>query len=121
MYLCLVCNSRIEKDDPRITDRTHPNYGNCPECGVPDVLPTDLDDTVSVSLTWRELRTLVIWSERWAAACHKTDPVLLKILYTIADRLQLQHMERDGLTLRSELAELSAAGYTYQQDMLPDE
>lgn len=123
MYLCLSCSAEINPEDPRIEDKSHPNHGGCPECGAKGI-PADLEkDTVTVKITWHELRVLTIWAERWAstdqAKSATTD--MLKTVYGIADRLQAQHMERPGLTFRSELAELSASGISFEQNVIRED
>ena len=107
MLLCLACGEEFAADDPRILDSTHPNYGNCPGCGENNI-PADLSDKVAVEITWHELRVLVIWAEFWASHHAAEKPVMQKVVYGIADRLQMQHMERPGLTFASEISELRA-------------
>lgn len=117
MLLCLHCGDEYADEDPRIDDRAHVNFGGCPGCGARGV-PADTADRVSVNITWQELRVLVIWAERWASAHPDNEPPMLEAVYGIADRLQAQHMDKPGLTFRSELADLSGAGFEYEQNVI---
>lgn len=120
MFLCLACNQEIDPNDPRLSDDTDPNYGACPECGHRGI-PADTEKRLNVSITWHELRVLTIWAERWASRCDDSKSMLATV-YGIADRIQAQHMDQKvGLTFRSELAELSAAGYKYEQNVIKEE
>jgi DNA-directed RNA polymerase subunit RPC12/RpoP len=120
MYLCLTCQKEIDPADPRIEDKAHPHHGGCPECGAKG-LPADLaTETVTVKVTWHELRILTMWAERWSAT-EQATPEMTKIVYGIADRLQAQHMERPGLTFRSELAELSGDGFSFEQNVIRED
>lgn len=120
MFLCLKCSKEVAEDDPRLSDRTHPHWGGCPECGAKGI-PADTNDKVQVSITWHELRCLVIWAERWAGSYSGEDPTMMQVVYGIADRLQIQHMDKPGLTFRSELAEIAAAGFKYEQNVIPED
>lgn len=123
MYLCLVCSAEIDPKNPVLEDKTHSFHGCCPECGNKS-LPVDTDTRVSISITWQELRILSMWAERWASQCDEKGPdnQLLKIVYGITDRIQAQHLDqRTGLTFRSELASISEAGYSYEQNIIKED
>jgi DNA-directed RNA polymerase subunit RPC12/RpoP len=120
MYLCLACSKEIDPKDPRISDTSHPFHGGCPECGHRGI-PADLTEKVSVSITWHELRVLTIWAERWASHC-KDTPNMLPTVYGIADRLQMQHMDKPGLTFLSELSDLRGTGFgNIEQNVIREE
>ncbi|MDE2098953.1 MAG: hypothetical protein KGL39_16995 [Patescibacteria group bacterium] len=128
MFLCLACSQEFPDDDPRISDSSHKNYGGCPGCGH-NGIPADTSTRLSISITWHELRVLCIWAERWASMSETQAEksgdrplIMLKVVYGIADRIQAQHLEQEtGLTFRSELAELSAAGLRYEQNVIKEE
>lgn len=123
MWLCLNCNKQIDPNDERITDETHPYYGRCPECGHRGI-PADLGQAVSIKITWHELRVICMWAERWAGQVQDVEmrASMLRTIYGISDRIQLQHMDqKTGLTFRSELAELSAMGLKYEQNVIPED
>lgn len=105
MYLCLVCKTELDPNDPRLMDEQHPYFGNCPECGC-EARGADLDDTVEIKITWTELRLLIMWAEMWANHIHDEVEWSQKIFYNIVDRIQMQYMERPGLTFASELTKL---------------
>lgn len=122
MYLCLQCDQTFDPTDARIEDKTHQHYGGCPGCGA-KTLPIDLERSAEIKITWQELRILVIWAERWADGM-KDEMVRkssLKSVYTIADRIQIQHADAPGLTFRSELAGLSEAGYKFEQNVIKED
>ncbi len=105
-YLCLKCQNEIDPHDHRLKDNLHPNFGGCPHCGSPGV-PADMSKKLTVAITWHELRILTIWAERWASQAEPDSPGSQAIIYGIADRIQMQHMDQKvGLTFASELAEL---------------
>lgn len=119
MYLCLACSKEIDPEDPRISDKMHHNHGGCPECGHRGI-PADTAASVTVKITWHELRVLCIWAERWASQCESAEsPNMLGTVYGIADRIQAQHLDqKTGLTFRSDLAELSGAGIRFEQNVI---
>lgn len=99
--LCLACSvtSDVDLDDPALT--------GCPACGAQGT-PADVErDTVSVDITWHELRVITIWAERWASAMPDVDrPGAQRVLAGITDRLHAQHLDKLPLTLTGELSEL---------------
>ncbi len=121
MYLCLRCSANINPQDPRLFDEEHPFYGGCPECGETGI-PADLDDSVNIKITWHELRVIVMWAERWASANvdKPENKSMLETVYGIADRVQFQHIDKPGLTFRSELTALSEAGYKITQNVIKE-
>ena len=98
--LCLACRAETEMRE---------GLHCCPNCGDKGV-PADTNDCVSVTLTWHELRILVMWAERWAAQTPEKERLSLqKVVYGIADALQLQHPEKVSLTFMGEVSELRGA------------
>lgn len=100
--LCLACGQWFD----HIKD-----VACCPGCGDHGI-PASSKDLVTVSITWHELRCLVMWAERFA---HITDKKgdnprrLLPVVYGIADRLYQQHLSNSPLTLAGEIADVKAA------------
>jgi hypothetical protein len=103
-WLCLVCGCETAPRD---------DLDACPTCGDTGT-PADTATRVCVSLTWHELRILVIWAERFAAGAG--DARMAKVLYGIADRLQLQHLDAPALTLQGEISELASRGHAIAVD-----
>jgi hypothetical protein len=96
-WLCLRCRAEIEPSDSLMA---------CPSCGGTGV-PASTKDRVTVSITWHELRVLVMWAEFWATAKQDAEHEdMRKVVYGIADALTLQHLDKPGLTFASEIADL---------------
>jgi len=117
MLLCLSCNEEFSATDARITNREHPNFGGCPGCGYRGI-PADTEKRVQISITWHELRCLTIWAERWADS--SAAPEMLKTVYGIAERIQMQHADAPSLTFRGDLTELSETGIKFEQNVLKE-
>ena len=101
--LCLNCGAWFE--DPG-------GLSACPGCGTQWAIPASSKDFVAVSVTWHELRVLVMWAERFADAAKRAgrdDGTMLRVVYGIADRLYSQHLDKPHLTLAGEVAEVKAA------------
>jgi len=101
MWLCLDCGKETEPNEELIY---------CPNCGS-DGVPADTSKRLNISITWHELRCIVMWAERWASSSSdkKNSERLLRVVYGIADRIQVQHLDQEcGLTFASELSELRA-------------
>jgi hypothetical protein len=103
-----------------LSDKSHPFYGGCPECGGKGV-PVDLAEKVNICITWGELRLVVIWAERWADHITKSFPESKQVVYGIADALQLQHPDKRGLTFMSEISELRGRGLVVDQNVIGEE
>lgn len=86
--------------------RNHP-LAACPACGDERGIPADTNDRVAISITWHELRVLVMWAEFWATSsdddAHRS---MRKVVYGISDALQLQHLDKPALTFAGEIADL---------------
>lgn len=109
-WLCLRCAevAEVEVDE---TGRSVQSFDGCPACHHHGI-PADLtNDSVTVDLTWHELRVLVIWAEFWAGV-DRGDPAskydMQRAVTGIADRLHRQHLEKPPLTFTGEIAQLSA-------------
>ena len=95
--LCLACGGEF-----KVPEDEHVSC--CPGCG--DVgIPADLDERPEFKITWHELRCLVMWAERWASSSDDSKR-MQRIVYGIADRLHMQHMDGPSLTFAQELAGL---------------
>ena len=100
-WLCLACNQVMEIDSETAA------YG-CPQCGD-DGIPADYDVRPEFCVTWHELRCLVMWAEFYASGFSEKDGGRMqRIVYGIADRLHVQHMDGPPLTFSQELADLRA-------------
>lgn len=102
MFLCLQCGKEFPKG----------YYSACPGCGDSKGVPADTDDKVTVTLTRHELRILTIWAERWATQADKSEDErehMRRVLYGIADRMEMQSLSRVPLTLAGEITELKRA------------
>lgn len=93
---CCICNFELDSFDGL-------NY--CPNCGT-SYPPLGVEDDVMLKINWQELRTLIIWAERWAGRGAKEFPDMLRFVYAAAKRLKTQCPERKGLTLTEEIEEL---------------
>jgi len=93
--LCLACGNQTSTDEA---------LNACPACGDTGFPPADLADTVTVTLTKRELRILTIWAENWARQCG--EPAM-KAMGVILLRLATQ--TDVALTLSQEIADVRAA------------
>lgn len=102
-YLCTRCWQESE------VDPANPPEG-CPKCGDSKAIPVEVADTVTITLPWHLLRILCIWAEFWAQSHRESEPSMRRVVYEIADRIQMQAMDRSGLTLQSELSELRGQG-----------
>lgn len=104
-YLCLRC-SEVSEVDP-----DNPPTGGCPKCHANGVPANLTDDTVSIDVTWHELRVLVMWAERWACV-ERTDKAatygMQRAVSGIADRIHRQHLAKPALTFTGEIAELAS-------------
>lgn len=114
-WLCLVCGSTIDvgEDD---------SFGACPHCGS-NVIPADLAESADIHITWHELRILIFWAEFWASYCNTTGQgteTMHKVLYGIADRITMQHLDAPTLTFAGEVANLRSAGFQVLQDVVPE-
>ena len=97
--LCLACGGEFNfSPDERVSC--------CPGCGD-EGIPADLDERPEFKITWHELRCLVMWAERWASSSDESKR-MQRIVYGIADRLHLQHMDGPSLTFAQQLADLRA-------------
>lgn len=97
--LCLSCSEEFEVDDSVIA---------CPGCGD-EGIPADIMVRPSFRITWHELRCLVMWAEFYASGQSEKDKgKMQRIVYGIADRLHMQHMDGPPITFSQELAELRA-------------
>ena len=99
--LCLNCGAWFDE-----------NRSACPGCGDQRGVPASSEDVVAVSVTWHELRVLVMWAEKFADAAKKAgrdDGTMLRVVYGIADRLYSQHLDKPHLTMAGEIAEVKAA------------
>ena len=97
--LCLACGGEFNiAPDEQVY--------SCPGCGD-EGIPADLDERPEFKITWHELRCLVMWAERWASSCDESKR-MQRIVYGIADRLHLQHMDGPSLTFAQQLADLRA-------------
>lgn len=111
-WLCLRCRAEVEPSD---------NLSACPACGARGV-PADTADRVTVTVTWHELRVLIIWAERWASDHAASDPDMRKVVYGIADALQLQHLDKHALTFAGELSSLRGdLGLKVEQNVIPED
>lgn len=103
-FLCLRCSEVAHVDLQNLPDR-------CPACGEQSI-PADLDrDTVTVEVTWHELRCLVMWAEWWAGVDRGDKDqryTMQRVVAGIADRIYRQHLDKAPLTFTGELAELRA-------------
>lgn len=97
--LCLSCSKEFEVDETVYA---------CPGCG--DIgIPADLSVRPEFKITWHELRCIVMWAELWASTKDDDEhKKMRRIVYGIADRLHLQHMDGPPLTFSQELADLRA-------------
>ena len=95
--LCLACGGEFDVDETVYA---------CPSCGD-EGIPADPSVRPEFKITWHELRCLVMWAEFWATSqdddAHKT---MRKVVYGIADRLHIQHMDGPPLTFSQEIADL---------------
>lgn len=97
-YLCLKCSQWFD---------AAPALTACPGCGDSRGVPANSRDVVTVSITWHELRILVMWAERWAQHVEREEPGTgEKVLYGIADRIRQQHLDKPPLTFMEELTQL---------------
>jgi hypothetical protein len=101
--LCVRCRGEFTKEQIA-------GVSSCPRCESKGV-PADPRERVAVTLTWHELRLLVIWAENWAARCDETEPEndARGAVYGIARAIEEQHPSRaakSALTLSGELAQL---------------
>ncbi len=95
-YLCLQCGGTFPEGE----------YTACPGCGDHKGIPADLGDALDLHITRHELRVLVMWAEFWANAHKETSPKMLKTVYGIADRLNLQDPKHGALTFSQDLADV---------------
>lgn len=101
-WLCLQCSTAFDVEP---TD----DLAGCPGCGDSRGTPANLTtDTVTVDITWHELRVLTIWAEMWAGKMPDEDDRLRtqRVVAGIADRIHAQHLDERPLTLTGELAQL---------------
>ena len=95
--LCLACGQEFDMDDTVYV---------CPGCGD-DGIPADPTIRPEFKITWHELRCLVMWAEFWASSQNEKDSGKMKrIVYGIADRLHMQHMDGPPITFSQELADV---------------
>jgi len=99
-WLCLACGDVSPPGE----------YRACPACGDKGV-PADLSDMLTLKITRHELRILMIWAERWGAAAknEQQQDQMRRVVYGIADRLELQNPASGPLTLAGEISELKSA------------
>ena len=106
-FLCLACSEWSTKEEADAAFAA--GRPGCPKCGDTGV-PSASDDEVTVKITWHELRVLVMWAENWAHSNKKETPKMPRVVYGIADRLALQHLDKAApLTMRGEIAALREA------------
>ena len=105
--LCVKCWEESHIDPAQKTT-------GCPRCGDNAHVPIDVNDTVTITLPWQMFRIITIWAEQWATRNEEEDPGMSRILYEIADRIQMQAMNRTGLTLASEISDLRGAGFNVE-------
>jgi hypothetical protein len=75
-----------------------------------------------VKITTLELRVLVMWAEFWASAKDDEDHKgMRKVLYGIADALQVQIPGGIGLTFSSELADLRTEYKDIEQNVIRED
>lgn len=98
-WLCLTCSEVSDVEDGTTI------YG-CPKCGD-NGCPADYAERPEFKITWHELRCLVMWAERWASNSDNSKR-MQRIVYGIADRLHMQHMEGPSLTFAQQIADLRA-------------
>lgn len=97
--LCLACSQESDVDDSTFC---------CPKCGDPGI-PADPTVRPEFKVTWHELRCLVMWAEFWASNHSGEDAgKMQRIVYGIADRLHMQHMDGPPITFSQELSDLRA-------------
>lgn len=58
---------------------------------------------VEVKVHWRELQTLAVWAEHYAAAFAEQYPDMQRALYAITHELEIQHPFHSPLTIGREL------------------
>lgn len=107
--LCLACSTEFDVDDSVFA---------CPGCGDEGV-PADPTVRPEFKITWHELRCLVMWAEFWASSQNEVDKgKMQKVVYGIADRLQIQHMDGPPITFSQELAGLRAEYGNVEQNVI---
>lgn len=89
---CIECGHHVDSFD---------GLKACPSCGV-QASPCVDAEQVQVSVNWHELRLLCIWAESW-----QRERSLGRTVYSIANRLQVQHHALVPLTLAAELGEMA--------------
>lgn len=101
-YLCLNC---------QIVSEPGP-YKSCPNCGDTGI-PANTEITVTITLTFHELRILTMWAEFYSTRNPSiTSPKreqMQRVVYGITDRLLPQlPVGAAPLTFQGELADLNA-------------
>lgn len=109
--LCLACSQEFDVDETVYC---------CPGCGDTGI-PADISERPEFRITWHELRCLVMWAEFWASKSDESAEEarkrgdlgagsgnMRKIVYGIADRLHMQHMDGPPITFSQELSDLRA-------------
>ena len=113
---CILCP--FEVDESELTD----DITCCPGCGT-KYIPLSEKYDVDIKINWQELRTLVIWAERWAAEYNQSDPEMTNCVRACADRLGKQKPEmykECPLTFFGELKQLEKEYPDMQQNVIPD-
>lgn len=111
-YLCLACSQEYEIG-------INPIY-RCPAC-KDDGIPADFSVRPEFKITWEELRCIVMWAERWASQNSDEDKgKMQRVVYGIADRLHVQHMDGPSLTFSQELADLRSIYGPVEQNVIKE-
>lgn len=83
-YRCIVCGSPAPVEDRMTTGDP------CPICNTVRN-PLDVNEDVTITLNWRELQMIAMWSLCWTIGQSETENVA--ILYAMIARAQSQHPE----------------------------
>jgi len=104
---CVHCRSEFTADDLR-------GAKSCPTCGDTGQ-PLSLQDDVTITINWHELRILCSWAEKWGehliASGQYSAPNTYMAIYSIIGALQDQYPFFQPLSTGGELQILIRKGH----------